>query len=223
MKGILLDIEGTTTPITFVYEVLFPYARAHVSEHLGKDDIRALRLEHKQDVRNGFSPPEWSGQPVDYVHWLMDQDRKSTPLKNLQGKIWLDGYKNGELHGEVYADVPRALARWKEQGIDVRIYSSGSVLAQQLLFSSTKDGDLTSLLSGHFDTTTGAKTELESYLSIAQAFGLQASEILFISDVTRELDAARSARMQTALCIRPGNHPQLPGTHRTILSFDEID
>jgi len=222
MKGILLDIEGTTTPISFVYDVLFPFARAHVKEHLGKDDVRALRLEHKQDVGNGLLPPAWSKEPVDYVHWLMDQDRKSTPLKNLQGKIWLEGYKNGELHGEVYADVPRALARWQQEGIDMRIYSSGSILAQRLLFSSTKDGDLTAFLSGYFDTTTGPKTELESYLSIAEAFGLEASEIVFISDITRELDAARSARMQTALCIRPGNHPQSPGTHRTILSFDEI-
>ena len=222
MKGILLDIEGTTTPISFVYDVLFPYARAHAGEHLGEEDIHALRIEYDEDVRNNFTPPSWSDPPVAYVHWLMDKDRKSTPLKNLQGKIWLKGYQRGELHGEVFDDVPPALARWRKEGSDVRIYSSGSKLAQRLLFSSTKAGDLTALLNGYFDTTTGPKVEAESYGVIVSAFGCEAREILFVSDVVRELDAARHAGMQTALCIRPGNPPQVASTHRTILSFQEI-
>jgi len=222
MKGILLDIEGTTTPISFVYDVLFPFARAHVSEHLSDEDVRALRMEYDGDLRSGFTLPPWSDPPADYVHWLMDQDRKSTALKNLQGKIWLDGYQRGELHGEVFADVPPALARWRQQGIDVRIYSSGSKLAQRLLFSTTKAGDLTALLNGYFDTTTGPKAEAESYIAIGRAFGCETREILFISDVTRELDAAREAGMGTALCIRPGNKPQPAGTHPTIRSFEEI-
>jgi len=222
MKGILLDIEGTTTPISFVYDVLFPYARAHVSENLGAEDIADLRLSYETDLRNGFSPPAWSDAPVDYVHWLMDQDRKSTALKNLQGKIWLTGYQQGAIHGEVFKDVPVTLERWHEAGIDVRIYSSGSKLAQRLLFSTTNYGDLTKFLNGYFDTTTGPKIEAVSYALIARAFGCNPGEILFVSDVVRELDAARSAGMQTALCIRPGNHPQTPGTHRTISSFEEI-
>lgn len=222
MKGILLDIEGTTTPISFVYAALFPYARAHVSENLGSEDIAALRLSYESDLQNGFTPPAWSAVPVDYIHWLMDQDRKSTALKNLQGKIWLTGYQQGALQGEVFGDVPAALARWQQEGIDVRIYSSGSMLAQRLLFSSTRSGDLTKFLNGYFDTTTGSKVEEKSYVVIGLAFGCAPGEILFISDVVRELDAARKAGMQTALCIRPGNHPQSPGTHRTILSFEEI-
>jgi len=222
MKGILLDIEGTTTPISFVYDVLFPYARSHVSENLAAEDIAALRLSHEEDLRNGFSPPTWTEVPVAYVHWLMDQDRKLTALKNLQGKIWLTGYQKGALHGEVFEDVPSAFARWHEAGMDVRIYSSGSSLAQRLLFSSTHSGDLTKFLNGYFDTTTGPKIEAESYVVIGLAFRCEPGEILFVSDVVQELDAARIAGMQTALCIRPGNHPQLPGTHRTILSFEEI-
>jgi enolase-phosphatase E1 len=222
MKGILLDIEGTTTPISFVYDVLFPYARAHVSENLAAGDVDALRLSYEEDLRNGFSPPVWSEKPVGYVHWLMDQDRKSTPLKNLQGKIWLSGYQQGLLHGEVFEDVPLALQRWKNEGMDVRIYSSGSKLAQQLLFSTTKSGDLTKLLNGYFDTTTGPKIEAESYAAISKAYGCEASEILFVSDVVRELDAARTAGMQTTLCIRPGNHPQISGTHRTVSNFQQI-
>jgi len=222
MKGILLDIEGTTTPITFVYDVLFPYARAHIRENLSAEDVTALRASYDTDLRNGFEPPAWSDAPVAYVEWLMDQDRKSTALKNLQGKIWLSGYQQGALSGEVYADVPTAFERWRRSGIDVRIYSSGSKLAQQLLFSSTKSGDLTQLLNGYFDTTTGPKVESQSYEVISLAFSCDPKEILFVSDVVRELDAARSAGMETALCIRPGNPAQVPGTHRTILSFDEI-
>jgi enolase-phosphatase E1 len=222
MKAILLDIEGTTTPITFVYDVLFPYARTHIRENLSAEDVVALRVSYETDLQNGFTPPAWSEAPVAYVEWLMDQDRKSTALKNLQGKIWLSGYQQGALRGEVYADVPPALARWRQQGIDVRIYSSGSKLAQQLLFSSTGAGDLTRFLSGFFDTTTGPKVEAQSYVVIGLAFGCEPSEVLFVSDVVRELDAARSAGMATALCIRPGNPAQYPGTHRMILSFDEI-
>src|SRR5262249_45347031 len=125
-QGILLDIEGTTTPISFVYELLFPSARSHVREHLGPEEVRALRAEYESEIRNGQVPPPWSETPVEYVHWLMDQDRKSTALKNLQGKIWLDGYRRGELHGDVFDDVPPALKRWMDRDVDVRIYSSGS-------------------------------------------------------------------------------------------------
>src|SRR5215813_6088143 len=189
-RGILLDIEGTTTPISFVYDVLFPFARAHVREHLGPEDVRALRGEYESEIRNGQVPPAWSDTPVEYVHWLMDQDRKSTALKNLQGKIWLEGYRQGELHGEVFRDVPPAMKRWHSRRVDVRIYSSGSILAQRLLFSTTASGDLTAFLKGYFDTTTGPKADRESYVRIRAAYGIAAEEILFISDVTRELDAA---------------------------------
>jgi enolase-phosphatase E1 len=153
----------------------------------------------------------------------MDQDRKSTALKNIQGRIWLEGYQRGELRGEVFPDVPPALERWHQKNIDIRIFSSGSVLAQRLLFSTTMAGDLTKFLNGYFDTTTGPKTDPASYRQIAKNFGVPASGILFISDVTRELDAARQAGMKTLLCIRPGNHPQPLHDHSTIMSFDQME
>src|SRR6185369_10591720 len=117
--------------------------------------------------------------PVPYLHWLMDQDRKSTALKRIQGEIWREGFSNGELHGEVFADVPPALQRWRDARIDVRIFSSGSVLAQRLIFSSTLTGDLTKYLNGYFDTTTGPKSEPQSYVTIAAAFSLPLSDIVF--------------------------------------------
>ena len=130
---------------------------------------------------------------------------------------------SGELRGEVFPDVPPALERWYRKNIDIRIFSSGSVLAQRLLFSSTKAGDLTKFLNGYFDTTTGPKNEPGSYRKIAKNFGIPASGILFISDVTRELDAARQAEMHTLLCVRPGNDPQPAHDHPAIMSFDQIE
>jgi enolase-phosphatase E1 len=221
-KGILLDIEGTTTPIRFVYDVLFPFARDHAHEHLGEEEQHALKIEYDADVANGLTPPPWSSGAIHYVDWLMDQDRKSTALKNLQGKIWQEGYRQGELRGEVFADVPPALARWKKAGIDIRIYSSGSILAQKVLFSTTPFGDLKRFLNGYFDTTTGAKTNPSSYTEIAKAFGFPSSDILFISDVTRELDAAASAGLQVVLVLRPGNPPQPPHRYKVVPDFGAV-
>jgi enolase-phosphatase E1 len=222
MRGILLDIEGTTTPIAFVYEVLFPYARRHTAEYVRHSELVDLRREFEDDVRAGNQPPDWSTDPIPYIHWLMDQDRKSTALKRIQGEIWLEGFTKGELHGAVFEDVPPAFDRWQTKGIDIRIFSSGSILAQRLLFSTTLHGDLTKYLSGYFDTTTGPKHAPASYAQIADSFGVSPSEIVFVSDVTRELDAARTAGMHTALCVRPGNHPQPASTHQTITSFDAL-
>lgn len=219
IKGILLDIEGTTTPISFVYDVLFPFARAHAREHLDEGATRALRSEYDADVARGLEPPPWSAGALAYVHWLMDQDRKSTALKTLQGRIWQEGYRKGDLHGEVFPDVPVALERWNQGGLDVRIYSSGSILAQQLLFSTTRYGDLTRFLKGYFDTTTGPKTEAASYSSIAATFDLTAVQVLFFSDVTRELDAATAAGMQVRLSLRSGNPPQPQNSYTSVSSL----
>src|SRR5688572_9018746 len=221
-RGILLDIEGTTTPIAFVYDVLFPFARTHAARHLDEQAQHALKLEHDADMASGLQPPPWSAGALAYVHWLMDQDRKSTALKDLQGRIWREGYGSGDLHGEVFPDVPPALERWHRGGIDVRIYSSGSVLAQRLLFSTTPQGDLTRFLKGYFDTTTGPKAEPSSYRSIAGAFALKPAEILFISDVVRELDAAAAAGLQTRLAMRPGNPAQPGNAYGAISSFEEL-
>jgi enolase-phosphatase E1 len=222
IRGILLDIEGTTTAISFVYDVLFPYARRHLAAYVQNADLKDLRREYEADQRAGNSPPDWSVDPLPYIHWLMDQDRKSTSLKRIQGEIWLEGYRSGQLKGQVFDDVPPALALWRQAGKDVRIFSSGSVLAQRLLFANTAAGDLTKYLNGYFDTTTGPKNEAASYSRIAESFDLPASQIAFFSDVVRELEAARNAGMHTLLCLRPGNHPQPAHTHHIIASFADF-
>ena len=223
IRGILLDIEGTTTPIAFVHEVLFSYARQHVRDYLTKhfddEDVRAdIRLLHAEDA---FADDLDS--VVAHVNRLIDLDRKSTGLKSLQGKIWHEGYSEGTLRAQVYADVAPAFARWRVAGLNVSIFSSGSVLAQQLLFAHTEAGDLTPFISHYFDTGVGKKGDPESYRRIAEQIGLPPSEILFVSDVVTELAAAREAGMETALSIRPGNQPQeSPEQYRIIHSFDEL-
>jgi enolase-phosphatase E1 len=228
VRGILLDIEGTTTPIAFVHDVLFSYARDHVREfllaHGDKEEIRAdialLRDEHAEDVSEGRKPPPLV---ADYVEWLIAADRKSTGLKSLQGKIWLEGYRDGTLRSQVFADVAPALERWRNNGLTVNIFSSGSVLAQALLFAYTNAGDLTWFINNYFDTNVGKKGEGESYRRIAQKIKLPPAQILFISDVIDELDAAREAGMKVLLSIRPGNAPQNNvNQYPEILSFDQI-
>ncbi len=238
VRAFLLDIEGTTTSINFVYEVLFPYARNHVKEFVQRHrtegvraDIAQLRQEHVADMQQNLGPSSWRDDSADaqvesvvaYVHWLMDRDRKSTALKSLQGKIWEVGYRTGELRSHVFADVPPALARWSRQKKGICIFSSGSILAQKLLFANTTARDLTRFITGFFDTATGAKTEAESFRRIAAALDLPLPEIVFLSDVVAELDAAQRANMQTVLCVRPGNPPQpVTQAHAVIHSFDEI-
>jgi enolase-phosphatase E1 len=230
---VLLDIEGTTTPIDFVYKVLFPYARERVAEFLTlhradvREDIEGLLRANPEDIARGMNPPEIESGTVDqlaaYVHWLMDQDRKTTALKSLQGKIWEAGYRAGELQSQVFEDVPRAFERWRKQGKDTCIYSSGSVLAQKLLFANTEAGDLTRFIRDYFDTNVGAKADAASYRRIADALELRPSAIIFVSDVTAELEAAASAGLETLLCVRPGNHPQADASHYSLIrSFDEV-
>ncbi len=239
IRGILLDIEGTTTPIAFVHQVLFSYARSRVSNYLAEHsenaetlaDLAKLRDEHSSEAKQNLKPPALiMGQRdveidsfVAYVQWLIDRDRKSTGLKSLQGKIWRQGYLEGTLKAPLFADVLSALERWHRQGLKISIFSSGSSLAQKLLFAHTEAGDLTRFIDNYFDTTIGLKTEVESYRRIAMALGLPAREVLFISDVVGELDAASAAGMQTLLCIRPGNHPQPHADrYQNIQSFEEI-
>jgi len=221
IRAVLLDIEGTTTPISFVYEVLFPYARRNLRRHLERHAAAAsyqilfdrLRDECTRDPNARGALPPWVDAPPDarlisvasYCEWLMDHDRKSTGLKELQGRIWQEGYATGELVGAVFTDVPDAFERWRALHLRVGIFSSGSVLAQQLLFRHSSAGDLTGSLHWYFDTTTGVKTDSESYRRIATAMVLPAQSILFVSDVVAELDAARDAGMRTALSVRPGN------------------
>ena len=238
VRGVVLDIEGTTTPISFVYDVLFPYARANLREFLethGPTGLLAevanqLREEHAADVARGDSPPPLpadvsSGNAVDlepYVLWLMDRDRKSPGLKLLQGLIWQRGFADGTLRGELFPDVAPALDRWRSRAIDVAIYSSGSVLAQRLIFGHTPDGDLTPRISQFFDATIGPKREADSYRQIASELHRSPNELLFVSDVHAELTAARAAGFQTMLCVRPGNPEPARDDEATVESFDDI-
>jgi enolase-phosphatase E1 len=225
-RALLLDIEGVTTPIAFVYDVLFPFARAHAADYLEAGEpagkravLDMLREEQGVDRERGEHPP---APILDYVIWLMDRDRKSPGLKALQGLIWREGYETGALHGEVYPDASPAFARWRAGGFRVFIYSSGSVLAQQLLFGSTKWGDLKEFIEDYFDTAVGPKTAASSYLTIAKRMRLHTEEILFVSDVVQELDAAREAGLHTALCVR-GDRGQPPAcSHPVIRTLDEI-
>ena len=233
VRGVLLDIEGTTTPIAFVHDVLFSYARDHVKDFLKENseseevraDIELLRQEHAEDVSNARNPPPLSStveSNATYVQWLIASDRKSTGLKSLQGRIWKQGYLDGSLKSQVYDDVAPAMKRWHEAGLRVSIFSSGSVLAQRLLFAHTDAGDLTGLINDYFDTTVGKKGDVESYRRIASAMDLQTREIVFISDVVDELDAANEAGMKTLLSVRPGNPPQRPTNFDWITGFAEL-
>jgi len=226
---VLLDVEGTTTPIDFVYGTLFPYARERVGRYLAgswrdpatQAEVARLRAEHAAESE---AKPAWREDPdavAAWVHWMMHRDRKSTGLKSLQGRIWEDGYRRGELRGLVYHDVSPALQRWSREGLSVAIFSSGSVLAQRLLFTHSTAGDLTRFLAGYFDTTTGPKREAESYRKIAAALGTEPASMLFVSDVEEELDAAAAAGARTALSVRDDTRAAA-SRHRVVHSFDAL-
>jgi len=212
---------------------LFPYARARVQEFLERHgtepdvraDLAALHAEHAAEPPGPAAPPPWRDDTrsvVAYVHWLMDRDRKSTGLKSLQGRIWEAGYRAGDVRGQVYTDVAPALARWQGLGRDIAIFSSGSVQAQRCLFANSTAGDLRPFIRAYFDTTTGPKTAAQSYERIAKGLERSPGEVLFLSDVAAELDAARQAGLHTRLCVRPPA-PVPPSTgHPVIRTFDEV-
>ncbi|XP_020571807.1 probable bifunctional methylthioribulose-1-phosphate dehydratase/enolase-phosphatase E1 1 [Phalaenopsis equestris] len=242
-KCIVLDIEGTTTPISFVTEVLFPYAHDNVRKHLmstydseeTQDDIKLLRAQVLDDLDKGvpgYVPilPYGAGKEqvidcvVTNVEEMIKADRKLTALKQLQGHIWRTGFENKQLQGVLFDDVPDALKRWHRNGIKVYIYSSGSREAQRLLFGHSEHGDLRKYLCGFFDTTTGNKRETRSYFEISQSVGVDApSQILFITDVYQEAVAAKAAGLDVIISVRPGNAP-LPDCHgfETVTSFADI-
>lgn len=233
IKAILLDIEGTTTPIDFVHKTLFPYAKANIAQYFSEhftevaSEIEQLKSEYRKDFQNqiyGRDFDENSPESVsNYLEFLIDIDRKSTPLKSLQGRIWQMGYKAGELKGEVYPDVLPAFERWKSEGKTIAIFSSGSVLAQKLIFGYSTFGDLTPYISAYFDTTSGAKKEAESYRKIAESLTVAPADTLFVSDVVAELDAATEAGFQTLLSIREGNGIiHKPIHHDAIASFKDL-
>jgi enolase-phosphatase E1 len=230
---ILLDIEGTTTPVSFVYNTLFPYARTHMKEFLiesaQRDDLRRdiEMLEIENRTETSPSAPRISAgaefeQACKYLIWLMDQDIKSPALKSIQGKIWEAGYANGQLKSIVFDDVPSAFGRWRHNGRHIAIYSSGSVLAQQLLFRHTQAGNLAQWISAYFDTAVGPKSDPASYSKIAFELKANPGEILFLSDAPAELDAALIAGMNVCMAKRPGNRELPQQAYLTISNFDEL-
>jgi enolase-phosphatase E1 len=230
-RVVLLDIEGTTTPVAFVYDVLFPYARARVRDWLAarspsdpglREVVDGLRAEVEAEGGRLDDGDRELEAAVARVVALMDQDRKSRALKTLQGRIWEEGYAAGTLRGEVYPDVPGALERWTASGARVGIFSSGSVLAQTLLFRYSTAGDLTPLLRWHFDTAVGPKVDPASYGRIAGAVGVAPAAILFVSDTEKELDAARTAGLESRLCVRPPALPPNRSSHVVVTTFDDL-
>lgn len=229
-RGILLDIEGTTSSISFVYDVMFPYVRENVESFLNsswdesvvQDCLPLLAKDLEKESAEAWlgrlSLEQQRSAVTQGVIGLMDADVKATGLKQLQGLIWKDGFTSSQMVAHLYDEVADCIKDWKQSGVDVRIYSSGSVQAQLLFFGHTVAGDLLDQFSGHYDTKTGAKQEPESYQKIADEFDCAAGEILFVSDVVTELRAAKSAGLQTVLSLRPGNKPVEPGH-----GFDEIN
>lgn len=220
---ILTDIEGTTTSISFVSDILFPWFRMHIRELLGMTHLTAVReamdetvsiASHSEGLK--LSSDEEIIQTLD--RWCAE-DKKITPLKTLQGILWEKGYQNGELKAHVYSDVAPKLKEWREAGIGMGVFSSGSVAAQKLLFCFSDDGDLTTYFSHYFDTNTGGKRELTTYRLIASKLRLDPGQILFLSDIGQELEAADAAGFQTLQLVRPGTEA---GWKQLATSFDEI-
>eukprot|EP00916_Digyalum_oweni_P004099 GHVL01007276.1.p1 GENE.GHVL01007276.1~~GHVL01007276.1.p1 ORF type:complete len:303 (-),score=79.10 GHVL01007276.1:184-1029(-) len=264
-KCILLDIEGTTTSIDFVYEKLFPFARSECGNFLSKnfDDEKVKKIisDFAQLARDDKKTEEFNDIPqlvslkenetavtgitdetavtgktdetankkdiidetVMIINYCMDRDRKISPLKTLQGLIWESGYQSGALKGHIYEDVQAAMEEWKKNLINIYIYSSGSVLAQQLLFGHTEAGDLMPLIDGYFDTSTGPKIDSESYKKICQKIDVKPEEVIFVTDSLKEAEAAEKASILTLLSIRPGNAP-IPKNINfdTIYTFSQI-
>jgi enolase-phosphatase E1 len=222
IKAIITDIEGTTSSLSFVKDSLFPYARAHIGEFLRanfeNETIKKLLADVNSEVSKELDLEQAITQLIEWI----DQDKKITPLKSLQGLIWEAGYQRGELVGHLYEDAIRNLQNWKAEGFDLYIYSSGSVYAQKLLFTHTEAGDLTPIFSGYFDTHIGGKQDSSSYENIVAHIGLPAKQLVFLSDIEAELNAAQAAGLQTIWLTRDAA-PQASASHFQVSDFDAIE
>lgn len=221
IEAIVTDIEGTTSSLSFVKDVLFPYSREYMAEYVRTHAAEPAVRRELEEVRR-LSGKNLTGTEIieQIIRWI-EEDKKITPLKNLQGMIWEDGYRKGDFKGHVYEDVVRQLKKWKQAGIGLYVFSSGSVQAQKLLFAHTGYGDLTPLFSGYFDTNIGNKREPDSYRKIADSIGTVAGDILFLSDIEEELDAAQAAGMPAIWLVREGVTDS-KAAHRQVASFDAI-
>jgi enolase-phosphatase E1 len=217
IRFVLVDVEGTTSSIDFVKKTLFPYSRErlpdYVRAHADERLVKAQIAEVDEDVEKAIQI---------LIDWL-DEDRKATPLKTLQGMVWRVGYEDGSLRAHMYPDTPAALRSWRKQGLEIGVYSSGSVAAQKLMFKYSDAGDLTDHFKHHFDTTVGKKIERDSYLRILDELEFAPREVAFLSDSEAELDAASSVGISTVQVVRAedGTVPSL--RHRTASSLAAVD
>ena len=226
IRFILTDIEGTTTSVSFVYDVLFPYFREHLNELSNLSQVEEVKKAIEQTVDLALKDENIQLETIDEVieqwkTWSL-ADKKITPLKTVQGVLWKKGYENGTIKGHVYADVEPALRKWKSIGIDLGVFSSGSVKAQKLLFGYSNSGNLLPFFSAYFDTTTGTKREHSTYTTIAEQLNLSTSEILFLSDIREELEAAEHAGMKTIQLVREGNSPNWRTTAADFYAVDDL-
>ena len=223
IKAILTDIEGTTSSISFVKDTLFPYARTHMPAFIvtHTDDADVQHWLHEAAKEAGLVSATQQ-EMIELLQRWIDEDRKSTALKALQGLIWAEGYRGGEYQAHVYADTVPALRAWHEQGLSLYVYSSGSVPAQKLFFGFSTAGDVTPMFSGYFDTETGPKRSAASYSRIAEVIGLPPAGVLFLSDIVEELDAARTAGMRTTLVARAPSTCPAASPHPCVTDFSAI-
>lgn len=222
-QAVLTDIEGTTSSISFVHEVLFPYAKQQVQAYLEANLNDPAVSQIVNDVKGIAGTPDADlNQVIATLRLWMDQDKKITPLKALQGMMWKEGYEKGDFQGHVYEDAYRQLTQWKADDLQLYVYSSGSVQAQKLIFAHTAFGDLTPLFSGYFDTKVGGKKESSSYQTIAKQIGFAPQDVLFLSDSLDELNAAAAAGMATILLCREGTTATADCPHSYVTSFNEI-
>ncbi|MFM7085709.1 MAG: acireductone synthase [Cyanobium sp.] len=248
IRHVLLDIEGTTCPVAFVSEVLFPYSAealpAYLAQYGREPELQPLLQEllagwrqeeapEAQDLLTQAHPALPSGQEagqafdaqalIPYLRWLIRRDRKVTAWKDLQGRLWREGYRSGALQATLFPEVPDTLRRWQRQGLGLSVYSSGSVAAQQLLYGHSQAGDLRPLFQHWFDTRIGAKQEPASYSAILQTLGCGAEAVLFLSDSLAELQAAATVGMAVVFSDRPGNPGRDPGGFAAISRLDAVD
>lgn len=226
IRFILTDIEGTTTSISFVYDVLFPYFREHLNELSDLSEEEEVKKAIEQTIDLASKEEHLQLETVDEVieqwkQWSL-ADKKITPLKTVQGVLWKKGYEEGTIKGHVYPDVEPALRKWKAEGISLGVFSSGSVQAQKLLFGYSDAGNLLDCFSVYFDTTTGTKRESSTYTTIAEQLNLGTSEILFLSDIREELEAAEHSGMRTIQLVREGNSPNWRTTATDFYAVDEL-
>lgn len=223
IEYILTDIEGTTTSVSFVYDVLFPYFQEHILELKNMTNLESVDSAMNETKEIVFSEEriqlETSEQIIQKLDSWCKEDRKITPLKTLQGILWKIGYETGELKGHVYEDVPITLEKWHTLGLKMGVFSSGSIEAQKLIFGYSEKGDLRRFFSNYFDTKTGMKQDCETYVKIAHELKLNPGKILFLSDIVQELEAAQKAGFQTIQLVRPGTKKEW---ENSVTEFTEI-